>query len=138
MSFPIRVQSVCRDYQQTKVATRTPRWSVKFEQHSRFRPRFTRIHPNLRQMVKSRCIGMEIKRVQHQYGVSRCSYGVCMIRLRIHCDSLRQRYNSPWWSYECSQCHGASIIKAGSVTTSHECGRFSGCHVSVRQIMAPI
>ena len=27
---------------------------------------------------------MEKKKIQHQYGVSRCSYGVCKIRLRLH------------------------------------------------------
>ena len=27
------------------------------------------------------------KKIQHQYGVSRCSYGVCTIHLQIHYDS---------------------------------------------------
>ena len=46
---------------------------------------------------------MEKKKIQHQYGVSRCSYGVCKICLRFHYDSCRQRYDSPRWSYECSR-----------------------------------
>ena len=47
--------------------------------------------------------GWKRRKVQHQYGVSRCSYGVCKIRLRFHYDSCRQRYDSPRWSYECSR-----------------------------------
>ena len=27
--------------------------------------------------------------------------------------------------------YGASTIQSGSVTTSHECARFSGCHATV-------
>ena len=72
---------------------------------SRFRPRFTTIRPDLSQMVKSGCIGVRRdgkKKINHQYGVSRCSYGVYTIHLRIHYDSWRQRYDSPRWSYECS------------------------------------
>ena len=46
---------------------------------------------------------MEKKKIQHQYGVSRCSCGVCKVRLRFHYDSCRQRYDSPRWSYECSR-----------------------------------
>ena len=73
---------------------------------SRFKPRFTTTHPDLRQMVKSGCIWMRRdgkKKFQHQYDVSRCSYGVCTIHLRIHYDSRRQRYDSPRWSCECSR-----------------------------------
>ena len=33
--------------------------------------------------------------------------------------------------------YGASPIQAGSVTTSHECARFSSWHVTVGQIMTP-
>ena len=44
------------------------------------------------------------KKVKHQYGVSRCSYGVRTIHLWIHYDSWWQRYDSPRWSYECSRC----------------------------------
>ena len=33
--------------------------------------------------------------------------------------------------------YGASTIQAGSVTTSHECARFNGWHVTVGQIMTP-
>ena len=47
--------------------------------------------------------GWKKKKFQHQYDVSRCSYGVCTIHLRIHYDSRRQRYDSPRWSYECSR-----------------------------------
>ena len=56
---------------------------------SRFRPRITTIHPDLSQMVKSGWIGMlrDGKKIQHQYDVSECSYGVCAIHLRIHYDS---------------------------------------------------
>ena len=43
---------------------------------TRFKPRFTTTHSDLRQIVKSGCIGMEKKKFQHQYDVSRCSYGV--------------------------------------------------------------
>ena len=65
---------------------------------------------------------MEKKKIQHQYGVSRCSYGVCKIRLRFHYDSCRQRYDSPRWSYECSRMltirYGATTVQAGSATTA--------------------
>ena len=47
--------------------------------------------------------GWKRRKIQHQHGVSRCSYGVCKIRLRFHYDSCRQRYDSPRWSYECSR-----------------------------------
>ena len=48
---------------------------------------------------------MENKKIYmwHQYGVSRCSYGVCTIHLRFHYDSWRQRYDSNWRSYGCSR-----------------------------------
>ena len=47
--------------------------------------------------------GWKKRKIQHQYGVSRCSYGVCKIRLRFHYDSCPQRYDSPRWRYECSR-----------------------------------
>ena len=48
---------------------------------------------------------MEKKKIKHQYVVSRCSYGVCTIHLRIHYDSWRQRYDSPP-----TNAHDASTI----------------------------
>ena len=69
---------------------------------------------------------MEKKKIQHQYGVSRCSYGVCKIRLRFHYDSCRQRYDSSLWSYECSRMltmwaqirYSATAVQAGSATAA--------------------
>ena len=81
---------------------------------------------------------MEKKKIQHQYGVSRCSYDVCKIRLRFHYDSCRQRYDSPRWSYECSRCghdsilcyYGSNRLRHDSVKISYECARFSSFHVT--------
>ena len=68
---------------------------------------------------------MEKKKIQHQYGVSRCSYGVCKIRLRFHYDSCRQLYDSPEELRMLKNAHdavtiryGATTVQAGSATTA--------------------
>ena len=102
---------------------------LSFEQYkapvtlSRFEPRFTTTHPDLTQMVKSGCIGMrrdgKKKKFQHQYDVSRCSYGVSTIRLRTHYDSWRQHQGGATNAHDASTIrYGASTIQAGSATVA--------------------
>ena len=69
---------------------------------------------------------MEKKKIQHQYGVSRCSYGVCKIRLRLHYDSCRQQLRfTPMVLRILKNAHdavtiryGATTVQAGSATTA--------------------
>ena len=77
-------------------------------------------------MVKSGCVGMEKKRFQHQYDVSRCSYGVSKIHLRTPLRlmtaalrfttvELRMLTNAQKAS---TIRYGASTIQAGSATVA--------------------
>ena len=73
---------------------------------SRFRPRFTTTRPDLNQMVKSGCIGMEKKKIEHQYSVS--------ITMLQRCLSARLIYRS-------STSHdGSAMIHHGGATNAQD------------------
>ena len=63
---------------------------------------------------------MERKKFQHQYDVSRCSYGVCTIHLRIHYDgSATIHHGGATNAHDASTIrYGASTIQAGSATVA--------------------
>ena len=73
---------------------------------SRFRPRFTTTRPDLNQMVKSGCVGMEKKKIEHQYSVS--------ITMLQRCLSARLIYGS-------STSHdGSAMIHHGGATNAQD------------------
>ena len=64
------------------------------------------------------------KKIQHQYCVSRCSYGVCTIHLRItiHDGSATIHHSGAINAHNESKIrYGASTVQAGSATTSSSC-----------------
>ena len=111
---------------------------------SQFRPRFTTVRPDLRQMVKLGCIGMcrdgknrksSINMVFHDaptvfvrfvYGSTTTHDGSAT----IHHGGATNAHDAPTIRYS------ASTIQAGSATVASrpptlECARFSGCHAAV-------
>ena len=83
----------------------------------------------------SGCVGIEKKKIKHQYGVSRCYYGVCQFiygPTTTYDGSATIGHGGATNAHDASTIrYGASTIQAGSVTTSHECAPFSGCHGTV-------
>ena len=88
---------------------------------SRFRPRFTTTRPDLNQMVKSGCVRMEKKKIEHQYSVSitmlqrwlsaRLIYGSS----KSHDGSARIHHGGAMNAQDASTIqYGASTIQAGS------------------------
>ena len=69
-------------------------------------------------MVKLGCVGMEKKKIQHQYHDSRCSHGVCTINLRItmtHDGSATIHHGGATNAQDASTIrYRASAIPAGS------------------------
>ena len=109
---------------------------------SRFKPRFTTTHPDLRQMVKSGCIGMR-RDGKKEIPVSircltvllRCQHDSSTDLLRLMTAALRfttVELRMLTNAHDASTIrYGANTIQAGSVTTSHESARFSDCHATV-------
>ena len=98
---------------------------------SRFKPRFSTTHPDLRQMVKSGCIGMRRDGKKEIPASIRCltmllrclhdsstdPLRLMTAALRFTTVELRMLTNA----HDASTIrYGASTIQAGSVTTSHD------------------
>ena len=115
--------------------------NFKSQLQSRFRPRLNTINPNLRQMVKSGCVGME-KRKSSINTVSNNAHTVCARFVHgsttTHDSSAKIHHGGATNVHDASTIrYGASAIQAGRATVAHECARLSGCHVTVCQIMTP-
>ena len=108
---------------------------------SRFKPRFTTTHPDLRQMVKSGCIGMRrdgkkeipasirclamLLRCQHDSSTDPLRLMTAALRFtKVELRMLTNAHDASMIRY------GASTIQAAGVTV-HEFARFSGCHATV-------
>ena len=75
---------------------------------SQFRPRFTTTRPDLNQMVKSGCVRMEKKKIEHQYSVS---------------ITMLQRCLSAQLIYRSSMSHdGSAMIHHGGATNAQDAG----------------
>ena len=72
----------------------------------------------------SGCVGMEKKKFQNQYDVSRCSYGVCTIiygSTTTHDGSATIHHGGATNAHDASTIrYGASTIQAGSATVASQ------------------
>ena len=97
---------------------------------SRFKPRFTTTHPDLRQMVKSGCIGMRLDGKKEIPASMRCLTMLLRCQHDSSTDPLRLMTAALRFTtveHECYECDASTIrlVAYGSVTTL-DCNRTRG------------